>query len=153
MRRPPRSPGESILSGHSLLLAGMGIVVAGATITAFFAELARGADLDTARAVAVSVLVVAQVAVLFNVRLLHRSSVTLRVLTGSRAMWICLATLALLQAAYTYLPPFHRWFGSVPLSWVEWATALGYGLACFLAIEGLKAVSRVSRLSRRPRPA
>lgn len=142
MKRPPRPPGESILSHNFLLLAGMGIVVATATTAAFFAELARGADLDAARATAVTVLVVAQVAVLFNVRFLRRSSLTRRVLTGNRAIWISIAVLAVLQTAYTYLPPFHVWFGSVPLTPAQWAAALGYALACFLAIEVIKAAAR-----------
>jgi magnesium-transporting ATPase (P-type) len=142
MKRSPRPPGESILSGNILLLAGMGIVVSAATITAFFVELSTGADLETARAAAVTVLVVAQVAVLFNVRLLRRSSITLRVLTGNRAIWISIATLAVLQTAYTYLPPFHVWFGSVPLTPAQWATALGYALACFLTIEVIKTIER-----------
>ncbi|CAN5390497.1 hypothetical protein BH10ACT5_BH10ACT5_22290 [soil metagenome] len=118
------------------------IVVAAATTAAFFAELARGADLDAARATAVTVLVVAQVAVLFNVRFLRRSSLTRRVLTGNGAIWISIAVLAVLQTAYTYLPPFHVWFGSVPLTPAQWAAALGYALACFLAIEVIKAAAR-----------
>ena len=151
MKRRPRSAGESILSGKLLMLAGMGIVVSAATIIAFFAELARGADLETARAEAVTVLVVAQVAVLFNVRLLRRSSFTLRALTGNHAIWISIAILAALQTGYTYLPPFHAWFGSVPLSLAQWATAIGYALACFLAIEVIKAIGRVLAAARNRR--
>lgn len=142
MMRPPRPPGESILSGNVVLLAGMGLVVAGATVVAFFVELSAGADLQTARAAAVAVLVVSQVAVLFNVRLLRRSSITPRVLTGNRVIWVSIAGLAVLQLAYSYLPPFHVWFGSVPLAPAQWASALGYALACFLVIEAIKAVGR-----------
>lgn len=64
-------------------------------------------------------------------------------LVGNRPAWLCIATLVVLQIAYTYLPPFHVWFGSVPFSWAQWATALGYGLACFLLIEAVKAFSRL----------
>ncbi|WP_146339733.1 HAD-IC family P-type ATPase [Nesterenkonia sp. NBAIMH1] len=142
MKRAPRPAGESLLSGGLLLLAGAGVVVAAATTTVFFVHISAGADLRTARAAAVTVLVVAQVAVLFNVRHLGRSSVTFRVLTGNRAIWICIATFAMLQIAYTYLPPFHRWFGSAPLTPAEWGSALGYALACFLIIEAIKAAGR-----------
>ncbi|MCH8564440.1 HAD-IC family P-type ATPase [Nesterenkonia sp. LB17] len=142
MTRPPRPPEDSILAGSLLALAGTGIVVAAVTTTAFFAALASGADLDAARAAAVAVLVVSQIAVLFNVRLLRRSSITRRVLTGNRAVWISIAVLAVLQTAYTYLPPLQVWFGSVPLSPAQWVTAFGYALASFLLVEVVKATGR-----------
>ncbi|CDJ99639.1 putative cation-transporting ATPase F [Microbacterium sp. C448] len=142
MKRRPRPPGESILSGKLFLLAGMGVVVAAATTTAFFVELNRSGDLDIARTAAVTVLVVTQIAVLFNVRLLHGSSFTRRVFTGNRVIWISIAALAALQTAYTYLPPFQLWFGSVPLGFVQWTTAFTYGLAVFLVIEAIKVIGR-----------
>lgn len=79
-------------------------------------------------------------AVLFNVRMLRRSSFTRRVLTGNRMLWISIAVLAVLQLGYTYLPPFQDWFGSVPLNPAQWAMSLGYALVCFLAIEAMKAI-------------
>jgi magnesium-transporting ATPase (P-type) len=149
MSRPPRPPGESILSHHLFMLAGTGVVVAAATTLAFFAELARGVDVGTARAVAVTVLVVAQVAVLFNLRMLRRSSLTWRAATGNRVIWVSIAVLAVLQTVYTYLPPFQLWFGSQPLGAVQWVTAFAYGFGTFIAVEGVKALTRL--FSKRPR--
>ncbi|MDX2376555.1 HAD-IC family P-type ATPase [Microbacterium sp. LRZ72] len=149
MQRPPRAPGESILSGNLVAITGIGIVVAAATTTAFFAALASGAELDAARAAAVTVLVVVQATTLFNVRLLHRSGFTRQVLTGNRIIWVSLAALAVLQTAYTYLPPFHVWFGSAPLTAGQWAVALAYGLVCFVVIEAIKAAGRMRGARRR----
>lgn len=148
MKRPPRPANESILSNNLGVLAGMGVVVSAATTAAFFAALAYGAELSSARAAAVSVLVVAQVAVLFNVRLLKTSSFTWRVFTGNRVVWVSIGALAVLQTLYTYLPPFQIWFSSAPLTAFQWLIALAYGVACFIAIEAIKAIGR--RLLRTP---
>ncbi len=149
MRRPPRPPGRSILAGHLGQVLATIVLVGAATVAASFWELDRGADPAAASTTAVTVLVLAQVAVLFNVRFLHRSSLTWQVLRGNRAIWVTLGVLAALQLAYTYLPPFHLWFGSVPLGLADWGLAIAFAAAVFLLGEAGKALTRAIR-RRRP---
>lgn len=148
MRRPPRPPGRSILSGHIVQVLAIIALVGAATIAAYFWEVGRGADPASASTTAVTVLVLTQVAVMFNVRFLRQSSLTWRVFQGNRAMWTSLGVLAVLQLAYTYLPPFHLWFGSTPLGPAQWGIAFAFAAVVFLLGEVGKALGRM-----RQRPA
>lgn len=143
MTRPPRSSGGSIISLRELMFVlVVSVLIGGATLAAFAIVRATGADLDVARTVSVSVLALGQLAFLLNCRFLTRSSVTRDVLRGNRVIWWSAAALIGLQLVYTYVPFMNTLFDSRPLSAQAWLLPLGFAVAIFFAVEGLKALWR-----------
>ncbi|RKE62865.1 HAD-IC family P-type ATPase [Microbacterium sp. AG238] len=143
MSRPPRSSGGSIISLRELMFVlVVSVLIGGATLAAFAIVRATGADLDVARTVSVSVLALGQLAFLLNCRFLTRSSVNRDVLRGNRVIWWSAAALIGLQLVYTYVPFMNTLFDSRPLSVQAWLLPLGFAVAIFFAVEGLKALWR-----------
>ncbi|MEZ3159598.1 HAD-IC family P-type ATPase [Microbacterium sp. BWT-B31] len=143
MTRPPRRPGGSIIDLRELgFVLIVSLLIGGATIVEFSAVSATGVDIAYARTEAVAVLVLAQLAYLFNCRFMSRSSVTLDVLRGNRVVWWSALALVVLQVAFTYVPLMNDLFDSRPLAPQSWLLPLGLALAVFLAVELLKFVRR-----------
>ncbi|WP_062521017.1 cation-translocating P-type ATPase [Demequina silvatica] len=143
MRRPPRGSGGAVLSRSSLAhVVVASLLIGGATLGVY--AWTRAADLDTAHAqtVTVTMLVLGQVAYLFNSRFLDSTSLTRRVLTGNRAVWIAIGALLAFQLVFTYAPFMHAWFGSAPIGVGAWAVTAAIALGVFLVLEGYKAVTR-----------
>ena len=146
MRRPPRPPGERLLSRMlvwRLLLVSVLLVVASYGL--YLYELSNDGDLARARTVAVNTLVAGEAFYLFNCRHLREPVLNLEGLTGNRWVLVSVGVLVLLQAAFTYAPPMQALFGTVGLTGVEWSRILGAGLAILLIVEADKAVVRRRR--------
>ncbi|MFK4113056.1 HAD-IC family P-type ATPase [Microbacterium sp. NPDC006705] len=143
MSRAPRASGGSIISLRELMFVlVVSVLIGGATLAAFAISRATGADLEVARTVSVSVLALGQLAFLLNCRFLTRSSLTADVLRGNRVIWWSAAALIVLQLIYTYVPFMNALFDSRPLAVQDWLLPLGFAIAIFLAVEGLKALRR-----------
>lgn len=152
MSRPPRPALASMIDG--ILIARITVVtllIATASIGIFFLELRSGSSLAVAQTSAVTVLVLGQVAYLFNSRFLHVSSLSIRALRGNPVIWASIGALLVLQIAFTYLPVMQEWFHTAPLSWREWGIALSLAAGIFLIVEAEKWVARVAREFRRTR--
>ncbi len=146
MSRPPRAPGEPLLSGTlawRVVLVSL-LFVAGA-FGIFVWMLERGAEVEHARTAVVNTIVVMEIAYLFSVRYLALPSFTLKGATGTPAVWLGLAAIVALQLAFTYLPALQGWFGSRPLDLVEGAAVIGVGVAMFVLLEVEKAVRSSTR--------
>ena len=84
MARPPRSPGEQVLSSRAIAVVLIASVVLGAaTLVVYLLERARTGDYAEAQTSAVMMLALGQLAFLLNCRLLSTSAFTTRVLTGN----------------------------------------------------------------------
>jgi magnesium-transporting ATPase (P-type) len=155
MERPPRDPDEPILSGYLLWrIAFVAVVIAGFALWLFFGHLDDGGgNLDTARTLAVNVIVAGQLFYLFNARFLRRSSLSLQRLVSNRAALTASAVLVALQLAMTYLPPMQTAFGTAPLRPADWLTVIGAGVTVFLVVELEKAVMRRASGARQRRRA
>jgi magnesium-transporting ATPase (P-type) len=146
MRRPPRSPGEPLLS--RLLVwrtALVAVLVAGGVIWLHQIELARGMSEAAARATAVNALVIALVFYLFNMRYMDRSSFRRDVLTGNRYALPAVGALLLLQAGFTYLPAMQALFGTAAIDATAWLLCVLVGAAVFVVVEIEKAWLAKSR--------
>lgn len=146
MSRPPRPPSASMID--NLLIARITVValiIAAASTGIFFLELGSGSSFAVAQTSAVTVLVLGQVAYLFNSRFLHVSSLSIRALRGNPVIWAAIGALLVLQLAFTYLPAMQGWFHTAPLSWREWGAALCLAAGIFLIVEAEKWVARVAR--------
>ncbi|WP_156253311.1 cation-translocating P-type ATPase [Pseudactinotalea terrae] len=143
MERRPRSPKEQVLSPQALVIViAASLLIGGAALLAYLTELQLGADLASAQTTAVLMLALGQLAFLFSCRLLTRSALTRRVLTGNPVIWISGAALVLLQVVFTYVPFMNAWFGSTPIGVREWLMTAGFAALVFLAVELVKAVTR-----------
>ena len=143
MRRRPRPPGAPLLSGFFVWrLVMVSALMMASALGLFLWELARGTDVDTARTMAVSAIVVAEMFYLLNSRSILAPVLTRRGLGGNPVVWWVLAACLLLQLAYVYLPPLQSVFGSEPLHADEWLRVAGAGLAVFVLAEAEKALQR-----------
>jgi magnesium-transporting ATPase (P-type) len=143
MERPPRPRREPVLTRHLLVRIGyVSVVVAAACIILFLLERADGASPERARTVAVTALVMAELFYLFNCRSIWRSSATTRLLAGNRAVPVAAGLLILLQLGFIYLPPMQRWFGTAPITALDWVWCVLVGVGVFVVVEIEKAVSR-----------
>ncbi|GAA5091252.1 cation-transporting P-type ATPase [Microbacterium yannicii] len=143
MRRPPRATGGPIIDRRELgFVLVVSLVIGGAAMGVFYGVVATGADIEVARTEAVLMLALGQLAYLFNCRFLSRSSLTLDVLRGNRAVWWSAIALIVLQVIYTYVPFMNLLFDSRPLAAASWILPIVVSIGIFLAVEALKAVLR-----------
>jgi magnesium-transporting ATPase (P-type) len=135
MRRPPRPPKEALIGKYFLfrILFVSGIITF-FVLTSFSGLLESHENVAYGRTIAVNVLVFCELFYLFNCRKLGETILG-RNFFGSRAAFIVSGILVLIQLAFTYLPFMHIWFGSAPLSAVDWLYPLGGGLMILLIVE------------------
>jgi magnesium-transporting ATPase (P-type) len=143
MRRPPRPPQAPLLSRFLLWrVAIVSVLFAAVSLGAFFAALAAGRDLETARTLVVNTLVVLEIFYLFNVRYLHMTSITLRGALGTPAVLWALAIVVAAQIAFTYAPFMQSWFATRPVALLDGALVIAAGAALMFLLEGEKLLLR-----------
>ena len=143
MRRPPRRPGGSLLSGLFVWrLVMVSVLMMAAALGLFLWELQRGAGLETARTMAVSAIVVSEMLYLLNSRHLFGPALSREGLLGNRSVLIAIAGCAVLQLAFVHAGPLQEVFGSAHLSAGEWSRVLLTGAMVFTLAELEKAAIR-----------
>ncbi|WP_024299359.1 cation-transporting P-type ATPase [Methylomicrobium lacus] len=143
MRRKPRDPREPLLSwffGWRVLMVSTLFMVG--ALGLFLWEMDLGSSLETARTMAVSTVVGAEMFYLINSRYIYKSALSLEGLFGNRYVLIAIAACAALQIAYTHADPMHALFGSTDLSPDEWLKVVFAGMFVFTVAELEKAVIR-----------
>lgn len=151
MRRPPRNPQEPLLSRFMIWrVLYVSLLMVGGTFGLFIWERMHGADIETARTVAVNALVVAEIFYLFNVRFLFAPVLNRAGLFGSRYALIAVALVSFFQILYTYLPFMQQVFSTRGLDAEAWLRIVAFGAILFLAVEAEKWVLRVMALRRGP---
>lgn len=134
MTRPPRDPGQSLLTralvGRILLVSTL--LVAGAWWL-FEWELANGATLPEARTAAINVFAVVQSFYLFSCRSLTHSAWRIGFFTN-RWLIVGVATQAILQLAITYLPAMNMVFQTAPLDAGVWLRILAIAVVVSVAV-------------------
>ena len=139
MRRPPRPPGEPILSGFLIWrVVFVSTLFLGALFGLFALAQAQGASIAEARTVVVNALVVLEIFYLFSVRHLKAASVTWRGLLGTPAVLIAVGAVTLLQFVFTYAPFMVPLFDTRPLGLVQGLEIVAVGVAVLLIIEAEK---------------
>lgn len=143
MKRPPRNADEPLLPANRLwMVLGVSILIGGATLAAYLIVRNQTGDYELARSVAMNALAFGQLAYLFNCRILNGSSFTTRAFTGNRSVWIAAAVLVALQLVLIYVPFMNTIFGTAAMSVANWGLVLLLSAAVFVAVEGVKALSR-----------
>ncbi|MGJ9426639.1 cation-translocating P-type ATPase [Nesterenkonia halotolerans] len=152
MRRRPRDPEAGIVQArHFAQILLVSAMIAAVTIVVFRWRIGVGDDLETARTLATTVLVVCQVFYLFNVKSLDGFSLRPSVLFKNRVAWVMVGVLTLLQMAFIYAPPMQAVFDTTRLGMFHLSITLGAGVAVFLLTELLKLLLRTGGRGGKPR--
>jgi magnesium-transporting ATPase (P-type) len=136
MQRRPRDIKAPMLSGFMtwrILFVSLLMVVG--TFGLFLWERMQGADISTARTIAVNTLVVAEVFYLLNTRYLTASVLNREGLFGNRYVLIAIGLVLSFQLLFTYLPLMQYFFGTTAIGVDSWLRILAVGLLIFLAVE------------------
>jgi magnesium-transporting ATPase (P-type) len=143
MERPPRRRDTPLLT--PLLVWRVALVsalFAGVSLLIFFGAQSLGASVEKARTMVVNMLVVAEIAYLFNVRFLHMRSLTLKGALGTRPVLVALAIVIVAQIAFTYLPLMQIVFETEALTITEGAIIVLIGFGLLLLLEAEKRFTR-----------
>jgi magnesium-transporting ATPase (P-type) len=108
----------------------------------FLWELQRGTSAETARTMAVCAVVVSEMFYLFNSRHILNTALSREGLLGNRFVLVTIASCAVLQLGFVYLPPMQGVFGSTALGVGEWSMVLLAGLLVFTVAELEKVIMR-----------
>ena len=139
MRRPPRKTDAGLLDRIMLWrIALVSILMVLAAFGLFVHERGMGMDVNTARTVAVNMLVVAEALYLINTRHLTASVISVRTLLGNRITLLAVALVMGLQMLFTYHPLLQKFFHTAPIGLETWGRILALGLAIFVIIEAEK---------------
>ncbi len=143
MQRPPRDPREPLLSWLFIwrILMVSVLMMTGA-LGLFLWELHNGAALETARTMAVSAVVAAEMFYLINSRHIFGSVISYEGLFGNLYVPVVIAACAVLQLMYVHAGPLQKIFGSTDLTAGEWLKVGLAGALVFLVAEVEKAVQR-----------
>ena len=154
MRRRPRDPKAGIVEArHVVQILVVSLLIAAVTIIVFRWRMDAGDDLDTARTLATTVLVVCQIFYLFNVKSLQGFSLRPSVLFRNRIAWLMIAVLSALQLAFIYAPPLQAVFNTSALNLSYLGITLGAGVLVLLLTELLKLALNAGRRAPNPRAA
>ncbi|GIZ51131.1 cation-transporting P-type ATPase [Noviherbaspirillum aridicola] len=136
MRRPPRDPGEALLSPYLVWRIALvsALLVAG-SLGLFLWESANGAELEAARTAAVNALVMGEIAYLFNCRHVTASSLSMEGLFGNRYILAAIGLLVVFQLLFTYLPAMQALFGTAGLEAGAWIRIGAFGIVLMLIVE------------------
>ncbi len=149
MQRPPRRPNDSVIDRDMWIgICWIGLVMAVATLVALDLRLPGGlvggaGDIETARTMAFTTLVVAQLFNCFNARSDRRSA--LPRLFENGWLWAAIALSLALQVAVVHLPFLNDAFGTTPLSAGDWLTCIALASAVLWANEAKKLLDRWRR--------
>jgi len=148
MKRPPRPANEPLLTGRFIArLVLIALLLAGSTLFVFEWMLGSGASLEQARAAAVTMVVMAEMAYLFNVRRFTASGFTLENFTGNRLAVGTSVLLLGLQLAFLYVPAMNTLFGTAPLDLAAWGVIIAFAATIFVIVEGEKWLWRRNGIS------
>jgi magnesium-transporting ATPase (P-type) len=152
MRRPPRGAGDSVIDREMWVgIFWVGLVMAAATLLALDLRLpgglvGSGGDVETARTMAFTTLVVAQLFNCFNARS-DRVSALPRLFVN-RWLWGAIVLSLALQVAVVHVGFLNDAFGTTPLSATDWLVCVALASSVLWADEAKKLLGR-----RRARPA
>lgn len=142
MKRPPRPQDEQVLTKKGLMLVlAASVLVGGSTLAAFLiAHTYSG--MAVAQTTAVTMLVVGQIAYLFNCRFLSTSALTPRIFSGNRNIWTSVGLMLLFHLIFIFAPFMQSWFGSAVIPFTYWLMTIAFAGGIFLVVEAVKAFLR-----------
>ena len=143
MRRRPREPGEGVLNRLFVWrIVFVSLILVVGTFGLFVWERAEGADIETARTVAVNTLVMFEIFYLFNSRYITAPVLNYAGLFGNRFVLIAIGLLIVFQLGFTYLGSMQALFGTSALEFDTWIRIVLVASSVLFLVELEKAVVR-----------
>ncbi|MEZ5863177.1 MAG: HAD-IC family P-type ATPase [Geminicoccaceae bacterium] len=141
MERPPRPAGAPLLKRDVVWrVASISVLFVIGVYGVYYWSVARGLPIETARTLVVNTIVAMEIFYLFNVRYVHGASLTWRGVLGTPAVLIGVASVVVLQVAFTYVPWLQLAFGTRALAVSDGLVAVAVGVALFVVVEVEKIV-------------
>ncbi len=136
MLRPPRDPKRPLLTFALVMRTGLVclIMLAGAFWLFYWEMNVEGETVATARTAVINVIVLVEVAYLFNCRSLNHSLLALGPFTNRWAIGGALSMLAA-QLLFTYTPVMNKLFHSASISGESWLRIAAVAAVAFAAVE------------------
>jgi len=121
MQRPPRNPGEPLLSGFLVWrVIFVSLILVAGTFGLFLWEREHGAPIELARTVAVNTLVMFEIFYLLSARYLLAPALTFEGLSGNKYVLYAIGLLIVIQLAFTYAGPMQTLFATSAMSADSW---------------------------------
>jgi len=147
MQRPPRSPSEPLITRLlATRILFVSLLLIAVTFTAFEWALSRGYSLAFARTTAVNMLVMGEVAYLFNARYFTRSSLRLATFTENKVAIGVSLLIICLQVLFSYASWMQAIFNTEGLDLVTWLFIGVFSLVLFFVVEIEKAMLRLKQV-------
>lgn len=136
MRRPPRARHAPLLNSdlvwHIVLVS---FLFLGGVFGTYSYAIAQNYSVELARTIALNTLVVMEIFHLFFIRNIYSTSLTWKMIRGTRVMWTVVIAVTAAQFAITYLPPLQTVFATAPIPFLDGLLIVGVGIALFAIIE------------------
>ena len=136
MQRPPRDPKRPLLTFALMMRTGLVslVMLAGAFWLFFWEMQMEGGTIAEARTAVIDVIVVVEIAYLFNCRSLNHSFFAVGFFSNRWAIAGSLAMLAA-QLLFTYAPVMNKLFHTAPIDAGSWLRIVAVAGASFAAVE------------------
>lgn len=139
MRRAPRKRNEPLLGGELLWhISFVATLFIAGVFGMYHYALEEDKGIDYARTVAFNTLVVMEIFHLFYIRNMHSRTLTLKMLRGTKALWIAVGIVVVAQLAATYTPLLQGVFATRALELDEGMLIIGVGILLFVIVESEK---------------
>ena len=139
MRRRPRQRQQGLLGAgllwHIVLVASLFLV---SVFGVFEYAILQGYPEDLARTIAMNTLVTLEIFHLLFIRNMNTKSLSWKGIRGTRALWASIATVAVGQAAITYVPLLQGVFKTQAVYFWDVVLIVGLGMFLFIVIEAEK---------------
>ena len=136
MQRPPRDPRKPLLTFALAMRTGLVSLVmfAGAYWLFFWEMEVAGGTIAQTRTCVINVIVLAEMAYLFNCRSLNRSVFSVGLFSNP---WVIVGSLTMLvaQLLFTYAPLMNKLFHTAPISGESWLRIVGVAAIVFVVVE------------------
>lgn len=144
MKRAPRAPKESLISGFFVWrLIYVSVLMTVAALGLFYWEYEHGTALPIARTLCVTTIVFSEALYLFCSRSFFASALSWQALTGNRMVLLSVAVCMPLQWAYSETGLMQLIFDSTPLTALQWLKAMGAAAFVLVGSEAEKWVLRL----------
>ena len=136
MRRPPRPRTQALLSGGLLWhIVFVACLFLACVFGIYEYAIAQGYSENLARTIAMNTLVALEIFHLLFIRNMNLKSLSLESVRGTRVLWLAIVTVAIGQAAITYIPWFQSVFETEAVKVFDVALIVILGMFVFLIIE------------------
>ena len=137
MNRPPRKINQSLLSPLiTWRIIFISAILIGCVFGLFDAlRFMSKIDIDTARTVAVNMIVFGEIVYLINCRKIYHSTCKMRAWFENKIALMAIIATIMLQLLLTYMPIMQHFFGTKAINWQHWIFIIAIAMGLFVLVE------------------